>query len=137
MPIERSSARSLVARFSGKQGYPWTKEGRKALIDAFQNAPENAKQAADVADDLQVDTKYCPDVSEVWRAARALKSEKRIGCEKCNHTGWKMVRPGSYPCGCSVSRHGVIPNCWECGGTGWIKNEAHEAVERCECRRAT
>ena len=48
--------------------------------DAFEKAPETAVQAASVADDLQVDTQYCPDVSEVWRAARALKGEKQIGC---------------------------------------------------------
>lgn len=91
--IPRPLARKLVARFSGKLGYPQTTEGLTALIDAFEKAPGNATQAADVADDLQVETKYCPDVSEVWRAARALKGEKKIGCPDCDGTGFVYRRP--------------------------------------------
>jgi hypothetical protein len=109
--IPRPLARSLVARLSGKLGYPQTNEGRKALIDAFQNAADSPTQAADVADDLQVETKYCPDVSEVWRAARALKSEKKIGCEDCDGTGWKQVD-------------------WD------PINLTSKGVQRCHCRKA-
>ena len=109
--IPRPRARQLVARFSGKLGYPKTREGLTALIDAFENAPDSARQAADVADDLQVETKYCPDVSEVWRAARALKTEKQIGCDECDD-GWVQVleeaKPGYPPpverCHCRVAK---------------------------------
>lgn len=113
--ITRPLARSLVARFSGKLGYPKTNEGLTALIDAFEKAPDNATQAANVADDLQVETRYCPDVSEVWRAARALKGEKQIGCEKCDGTGWMPVMRTGY-------------------GVGGVRCE-YAAVERCHCRR--
>ncbi len=109
--IPRPLARQLVARFSGKLGYPQTNEGRAALIDAFEKAPGNATQAADVADDLQVDTKYCPDVSEVWRAARALKEPKQIGCDDCDGTGWRYVESSPH------------------------NGHAYTAVEPCHCRR--
>lgn len=91
--IPRPLARKLVARFSAKLGYPKTTEGLKALVDAFENAPGDGTQAADVADDLQVDTRYCPDVSEVWRAARALKDPKQIGCPDCDGTGFVYRQP--------------------------------------------
>ncbi len=114
--IDRPLARSLVARFSGKLGYPKTTEGLAALIDAFEKAPDNATQAASVADDLQVETRYCPDVSEVWRAARALWGEKQIGCDDCDGTGWIQ--------GTSCRRT------WPLGDV-----VDYDTVKRCHCRR--
>lgn len=70
--IPRPYAKQLVARFSGKQGYPKTTEGLRALIDAFERAPYDKVHADSIAEDLEIETHFSPEPSEVYRVARAL-----------------------------------------------------------------
>jgi hypothetical protein len=91
MTIPRPFARKLVMRFSGKQGFPKEDEAIKALIDAFQRYSVSEAHAGTIAEDLQVESPYCPDVSNIRRVALATRPETRRrwdGCPHCGGTGF-------------------------------------------------
>jgi hypothetical protein len=89
MKPAREICRAIVARYSGKRGYPQFDEGLTELINAFQRFCVDDRHASAVAEELQIDTDYCPQPSEIRRVALATRPERKPNaCKVCGGTGF-------------------------------------------------
>lgn len=87
--IPRALARKLVMRFSGKPGFPKEDAAITALIDGFERYSANEGHARAIADDLEIETQFCPDISNIYRVAMATRPERKVApCPYCAGTGF-------------------------------------------------
>lgn len=87
--IKRDLARKLVMRFSGKQGFPKEDDAIAALIDGFQKYALSDQHARTIAEDLEIETQFCPDISNIRRVALATRPERKLpDCPHCGGTGF-------------------------------------------------
>jgi hypothetical protein len=44
-----------------------------------------------IAEELEIETHFCPEPSEVWRMARITGTRRPVGCKECSYTGFTQV----------------------------------------------
>lgn len=109
--IDRKRAKDCVQRWAGQRGFPRERLAAVALVDTLQSVAVSAAHAAAIAEDLMVETVFCPTPHEIRQCAVAIKDQ--------------YSRP--------------VATCNDCRGTGWreVKVRGYDAVERCGCRGAS
>ena len=116
--IPRGRAKDFIAQFSGKPGYPLTKEGLKALVDTLEKSARDESHARRIVEDLHLDrngnSPFAPKPGDITRVAIATDDKPReIGCADCidgfrsvkrkTETPWGVREDDfSVPCHCRI-----------------------------------
>lgn len=111
----RDFCKEQVSRFAGCPGWP-SKEYPAAirdLVDSLVSLSRSDRGFAQRLVDICKETgTFCPTVADLIRIAGELRTSRtypdprtRIGCEKCDWTGWRLIKgpkgEGSKRCECS------------------------------------
>jgi hypothetical protein len=113
---KRDHCKKQITRLGDLYRFPFTKDGRKNIIDALDRWTVTGDHATKVVDKVLETMTFCPSVAELRTIAFECRPDTpnpSAGCTKCNGTGYVQT---------TVVRK-----------SGPFAGERYDVSQRCEC----